>query len=124
MINHPLVVGAALFFAVALMGRYAEASQAMALLAAFPFGVFGYAQARMQQLVTFRDYRKRNLELFVYVFVFVYAFMGLPYLINELVGEIPQKSVRVFALFGIGFGLACVSLGRLNMIKKEETHEA
>lgn len=123
MINHPLIVGTALFFAVALMGRYAQAPQAMALLAAFPFGVFGYAQARIQALVSFRDYRKRNLELFVYFFVFVYAFVGLPYLIDGLVGEIPQKSVRVFALFGIGFGLACMSLGRLNMIKKEEIHE-
>ena len=124
MINHPLVVGAASFFAVALMARYAQASQVMALVAAFPFGVFAYTQARIQQLVCFRDYRKRRLELFVYFFVFLYAFAGLPYLINAFVGEVPQNGARVLALFAIGFGLAGVGLGRLNMIKKEETDES
>jgi hypothetical protein len=122
-INHPLVVGAASFFAVALMARYAHASQAMALVAAFPFGVFAYAQARIQQRICFRDYRKRWLELFGYFFVFLYAFAGLPYLINELVGDVPQQGARILALFAIGFGLAGVGLGRLNMIKKEDNHE-
>jgi len=123
-INHPLVVGAAAFFAGALMARYAQASHAMALLAAFPFGVFAYTQARIQQLVCFRDYRKRNLEFFIYFFVFVYAFAGLPYLIGEFVGEVPRNGARVLALCMIGFGLAGVGLGRLNMIKKDDQHES
>lgn len=120
MINHPLIVGAAVFFAAALMARYAHASQTMALLAAFPFGVFGYTQARMQQLVCFRDYRKRYLELFIYFFVFLYAFAGVPYLIGEFVGDLPRNALRILALFVIGFGLAGVGLGRLNMLKKED----
>jgi hypothetical protein len=123
-INHPLVVGVASFFAVALMARYAQASQSMALIAAFPFGVFAYTQARIQQLVCLRDYRKRGLELFVYFFVFIYAFAGLPYLLNGFVGEMPRDGARVLSLFVIGFGLAGVSLGRLNMIKKEEIDES
>lgn len=123
MINHPLIVGAVLFFTVALFARYAQASQSMALIAAFPFGVFGYAQTRLQQLVYLRDFRRRYLELFIYFFVFLYAFAGLPYLVGEFVGEVSRNGARVLSLFAFGFGLAGVGLGRLNMIKKEETNE-
>lgn len=120
MITHPVVISTAAFFAVALMARYAQADQVLSLIVAFPYGVFAYAQTQLHQYARYRDLRKRNLEYFILFFVLLYAIAGLRYIAENLFGEISQAATRILALFIIGFGLACVSLGRLNTISPEE----
>lgn len=120
MMNHPLVLSAAAFFAVALFARYTQADQILSLIIAFPYGVFAYAQTRLHQRVPYPQYRKRTLEYFILFFVLLYALAGIRYITDDLFGEASHGASRLLALFVIGFGMAGVSLGRLNMVGAKE----
>jgi len=117
-IYHPIIMSAAAFFAAALVARYAQASQTLALVAAFPYAVFAYTHALIQGRTCHRDWRKRGLEFFIFFFVFLYALGGIGYIAGELFGSVSRSNGRILALFLIGFGLAGVGLGRLNMLPK------
>ena len=73
--NHPLVVATASFFAVALLARYASATHPVALVTAFPFAIFVYAQLRIQNQLGCPKKRGRRWAWFIYFFIFVYAIL-------------------------------------------------